>query len=76
MLTENNEELRTERDDLEKANLDAQKLVAKLKKEKTSWQNKFLALLEGNKRPREEDTLEEVSSRTKHNTSSEQHFRG
>jgi len=66
VLTEHNEELRTERDDLEKANLNAQKLVAKLKEEKASWQNKFLNLLEGNKRPREEDTLEEASSRSKH----------
>ena len=40
--------------------------MAKLKEEKTSWQNKFLNLLEGNKRPREEDTLEEASSRSKH----------
>ncbi len=63
---ENNEELRTERDDLEKANLNAQKLVAKLKEEKTLWQNKFLNLLEGNKRRREGDTLEEVSSRSRH----------
>jgi hypothetical protein len=56
VLTENNEELKTERDDLEKANLSAQKLVARLKEEKALWQNKFLNLLDGNKRPREGDT--------------------
>ena len=30
--------------------------MAILRDEKTSWQNKFLAVLEGNKRPRSEDT--------------------
>ncbi len=55
VLMENNEELKNERDDLEKANISAQKLVTKLKEEKTLWQNKFLNLLEGKKRPREEN---------------------
>jgi hypothetical protein len=40
---------------LAKANIGAQKLVAKLKGEKASWQEKYLNLLEGNKRPREEE---------------------
>jgi hypothetical protein len=63
VLTENNEELKNERDDLEKANISAQKLVTKLKEEKTLWQNKFLNLLEGNKRPREENAETSGSKR-------------
>ncbi len=55
VLKEDSEELRSERDDLEKANIGAQKLVAKLKGEKGSWQEKYLNLLEGNKRPRDEE---------------------
>jgi hypothetical protein len=55
VLKEDNEELRSERDDLEKTNIGAQKLVAKLKGEKASWQEKYLNLLEGNKRPRDEE---------------------
>jgi hypothetical protein len=54
VLKEDNEELRSERDDLAKANIGAQKLVAKLKGEKISWQEKYLNLLK-NKRPREEE---------------------
>jgi hypothetical protein len=50
VLKEDNEELRSERDDLEKANIGAQKMVARLKVEKASWQEKYLNLLEGNKR--------------------------
>ncbi len=55
--------MKNERDDLEKANISAQKLVTKLKEEKTLWQNKFLNLLEGNKRPREENTETSGSKR-------------
>jgi hypothetical protein len=54
VLKEDNEELRSERDDLAKANLGARKLVIKLKEEKISWQEKYLNLLK-NKRPREEE---------------------
>jgi hypothetical protein len=42
VLKEDNEELRSERDDLEKANIGAQKLVAKLKGGKASCQEKYL----------------------------------
>jgi hypothetical protein len=38
VLREDNEGLKSERDDLEKANIGAQKLVEKLKEEKSSWQ--------------------------------------
>ncbi len=55
VLKEDNEELKSERDDLAKANVGAQKLVAKLKGEKASYQEKYLNLLEGNKRPRDEE---------------------
>jgi hypothetical protein len=55
--------LKNERDDLEKANISAQKLVTKLKEEKTLWQNKFLNLLEGKKRPREENAETSGSKR-------------
>jgi hypothetical protein len=54
VLKEDNEELRSERDDLAKANIGAQKLLAKLKGEEISWQEKYLTLLK-NKRPREEE---------------------
>ncbi len=63
VLTENNEELKNKRDDLEKANISAQKLVTKLKEQKTLWQNKFINLLEGNKRPREENAETSGSKR-------------
>jgi FtsZ-binding cell division protein ZapB len=52
VLKEDKEELKSERDDLAKANVGAQKLVAKLKGEKASWQEKYLNLLEGNKAQR------------------------
>jgi hypothetical protein len=54
VLKEDNEELRSKRDDLAKANIGAQKLVTKLKGEKISWQEKYLNLLK-NKRPREKE---------------------
>ncbi len=46
--------MKSDKDELEKANIGAQRLVKKLEEEK-AWQNKYLSLLEGNKRPREED---------------------
>jgi hypothetical protein len=54
VLKEDNEELRSERDDLAKANYGAKKLLIKLKEEKISWQEKYLNLLK-TKRPREEE---------------------
>ncbi len=54
VLKEDNEELRSERDDLAKANHGAKKLLIKLKEEKISWQEKYLNLLK-TKRPREEE---------------------
>ncbi len=54
VLEEDDEGLESDKDELEKANTGAQRLVEKLEEEK-AWQNKYLSLLEGNKRPREED---------------------
>jgi hypothetical protein len=71
VLKEDNEELKSERDDLEKANIGAQKLVTKLKVEKASWQKKYLNLLEGNKRPREEESdTSDAKRRSESNSSS------
>jgi hypothetical protein len=72
VLTENNEELKNERDELEKANISAQKLVTKLKEEKTLWQNKCLNLLEGNKSPREEN--EEASGSKRRADPKSEHY--
>ena len=54
VLKEDNEELRSERDELTKANEGARSLVIKLKEEKISWQEKYLELLKS-KRPRDEE---------------------
>jgi hypothetical protein len=54
VLEEDDEGMKSDKDELEKANIGAQRLVKKLEEEK-AWQNKYLSLLEGNKRPREED---------------------
>ncbi len=56
MLEENNKSLESERDELVRLNRGVKDQMAILREEKTSWQNKFLAVLEGNKRPRSEDT--------------------
>ncbi len=56
VLKENNVELKAERENFEKTSTGAQKLVAKLKEEKALWQKKYLHLLEGSKRPREDDS--------------------
>ena len=56
MLEENNKRLESERDELVRLNKGVKYQMAILRDEKTSWQNKFLAVLEGNKRPRGEDT--------------------
>jgi hypothetical protein len=56
MLEENNKSLESERDELVRFNKGVKDQMAILRDEKTSWQNKFLAVLEGNKRPRSEDT--------------------
>jgi hypothetical protein len=63
VLTESNEELKAERDNFEKTSIGAQQLVAKLKEEKALWQKKYLHLLEGSKRPREDDSDHEQSKR-------------
>jgi hypothetical protein len=63
VLTESNEELKAERDNFEKTSIGAQKLVAKLKEEKALWQKKYLHLLEGSKRPREDDSVHEQVKR-------------
>jgi hypothetical protein len=55
MLEENNKSLESERDELARLNIGVNDQMAKLRDEKTSWQNKFLAMLEGNKRPRSDD---------------------
>ncbi len=52
MLEENNKSLESERDELARLNKGVNDQMAKLRDEKASWQNKFLAMLEGNKRPR------------------------
>jgi hypothetical protein len=70
VLKEDNEELRSERDDLVKANIGAQKLVAKLKGEKASWQEKYLDLLEGNKRPREKEEPDTSDAKRRSDTKS------
>ena len=54
VLEEDNEGLKSDKDELEGANIVAQRLVKKLEEEK-AWQNKYLSSLEGNKRPREGD---------------------
>ena len=41
LLKEDNEGLRSERDELEKGNIGAQKQMPKLKEEKASWQQKY-----------------------------------
>jgi hypothetical protein len=61
VLEEDDEGMKSDKDELEKANIGAQRLVKKLEEEK-AWQNKYLSLLEGNKRPREED-LETTKAR-------------
>jgi hypothetical protein len=75
MLKENDEGMRSERDELEKANIGTQKLMSTLKEEKASWQDKYFNLLEGNKRPRDDDLeLTEAKRRseiTSANTSSD-----
>ncbi len=70
MLEEDNKSLKLERDELEISNKGVKDQMTILRDEKTSWQNKFFAVLEGNKRPRSEDT---DSSETKRNEVS--HFR-
>jgi hypothetical protein len=55
MLEENNKSLESERDELVRLNKGVKDQMAILRDEKTTWQNKFLAVLEGNKRPRSED---------------------
>ncbi len=56
MLEENNKSLESERDELVRLNKGVKDQMATLRDEKTSWQNKFLAVLESNKRSRSEDT--------------------
>jgi FtsZ-binding cell division protein ZapB len=56
MLEENNKSLESERDELARLNKGVNDQMSKLREEKASWQNKFLAMLEGNKRPRSDDT--------------------
>ncbi len=56
MLEENNKSLESERDELARLNKGVNDQMAKLRDEKASWQNKFFAMLEGNKRPRSDDT--------------------
>ena len=48
--------MESERDELARLNKGVNDQMAKLREEKASWQNKFLAMLEGNKRPRSDDT--------------------
>jgi hypothetical protein len=55
-LEENNKSLETERDELVRLNKGIKDQMAVLRDEKTSWQNKCLAVLEGDKMPRSEDT--------------------
>ena len=54
VLEEDNEGLKSDKDELEGANIGVQRLVKKLEEE-NAWQNKYLSSLEGNKRPREGD---------------------